>query len=442
MVSHLNLSELNTLIKEALDIQMEPSYWVVAEIGEMRQNSSGHCYLELVEKEGNHISAKIRATIWCYTFRKLNGWFATLTGEELRAGMKILSQVEVKFHELYGLSLNIKDIDANFTLGERARHRQEVIAQLTEEGVMEMNKSLPLPLVPQRIAVISSPTAAGYGDFMDQLKNNRYGYAFQVQLFRAVMQGKEAEDSIIAAMHDIFYHMDLGDVSFDLLVIIRGGGAQVDLDCFDAYGLAAHVAQFPLPVITGIGHERDETVTDLVAHTKMKTPTAVAEFLINGMQIFEEQVNEYAQRITYFTEHVISEKRYQLESLQYNLKYAVATHVSQDKNRLVQLKEKLRHSVELKLDHQKDQLALLHKSLKKESAEQVTLAQNQLDTYQRYLHLLSPENVLKRGFTLTYVNGRLLTHGQMLQKGDQLTTISQQQVLKSILESSEPKDNA
>lgn len=222
MHQYISLSTLNGLIKKTLDAQMESSYWVVAEIGEIRQHSSGHCYLELVEKEGAHVCAKIRATIWSYTYRRLSGWFSAITGQDLRAGMKILSQVEVQFHELYGLSLNIKDIDASFTLGERARRRQEVIAQLTEEGVIDMNKSLPLPLVPQRIAVISSPTAAGYGDFVEQLRNNRYGYRLHLQLFQAAMQGRDAEESIIAALHAIYAQAET-QIPYDAVVIIRGG---------------------------------------------------------------------------------------------------------------------------------------------------------------------------------------------------------------------------
>lgn len=440
-MNHISLVELNTLIKETLDAQMEPSYWVVAEIGEMRQNSSGHCYMELVEKEGNHVCAKVRATVWCYTFRKLNGWFSAITGEELRAGMKILSNVEVKFHELYGLSLNVKDIDANFTLGERARRRQEVIMQLTEDGVMDMNKSLPLPLVPQNIAVISSPTAAGFGDFMDQLKNNRYGYAFNIRLFKAVMQGKEAEESIITALHEVFFHMEKEIEHYDAVVIIRGGGAQVDLDCFDAYDLAAHVAQFPLPVITGIGHERDETVTDLVAHTKMKTPTAVAEFLISGMLSFAEQIEEYLDRITHFAQQVVSEKKYQLESLQNQLRFAVASQVSDDKNHLVRIKEKMTQVVFSKLKSSLDQVQQLHKALKRETADQLKDANTRLDTYQRYLYLLSPDNILKRGYTLTYVNGKPLQDGHVFSQGDQVTTLSKHHVLRSILESSEIREN-
>ncbi len=441
-MTHLRLAELNHLIKETLDKQLEPTYWVVAEVGEMRQNSSGHCYLELVEKEGSQVSAKIKATIWCYTYQKLSRWFAAITGEELRAGMKILSHVEVKFHELYGLSLNVKDIDANFTLGERGRRRQEVIRQLIADGVMDMNKSLPLPAVPQQIAVISSPTAAGYGDFIDQLQNNRYGYSFGVHLFKAAMQGREAAESIITAMHEVYRVADQAIQPFDLLVIIRGGGTQVDLDCFDAYELASHVAQFPLPVVTGIGHERDETVVDMVAHTKMKTPTAVAEFLIGGMQQYEAQVEDYGSRIFRFAEQVVREKTYQLDSLQAQLKYAVSTQLGKSDQQLLRLKENMKQAVRLRLQTRQQQCEQLHTALKNGALSQLDKARTRLDTTARYLDLLSPEHVLRRGYTMTYVNGKPLATQQKVATGDTVTTVGRQQTLTSIVTSMEPRENA
>jgi exodeoxyribonuclease VII large subunit len=279
-MEHLSLYELNKKISEALANNLEPSYWVVAEIGQIQTNRKGHCYLELVEKEDDQIKAKTRATIWSYTYRNLSTWFEGITGQSLKAGMKILFNATIQYHEIYGFSLNIRDIDAQYTLGERAKKRQEIIERLREDGVFEMNKELRLPTVPQNIAVISSETAAGFGDFMDQIVGNDYGYEVEIELFNAVMQGEEAASSIIDAMHQVFENIG----NYDLLVIIRGGGATLDLDCFDNYDLGSHVAQFPIPVITGIGHERDETITDMVAHTKMKTPTAVAEFIISGFR--------------------------------------------------------------------------------------------------------------------------------------------------------------
>ena len=242
-MEHLTLVALNNIIKKVLSSELEPSYWVVAEIGEMRLDQKGHCYLELVQKVENNILSKTRATIWSYTFRNINGWFEAINHKPIEAGINILANVQVSYHEIYGLSLNIKDIDANYTLGERARKRQQVIEQLNNDGVFDFNKQNILPAVPQNIAVISAPNAAGYEDFINQLINNSYGYAVHTTLFSTVMQGDNAPQSIINALHRIFENAD----EYDAVAIIRGGGSQLDLDCFDDYELATHIAQFPLP---------------------------------------------------------------------------------------------------------------------------------------------------------------------------------------------------
>jgi exodeoxyribonuclease VII large subunit len=286
----ISLTELNFLIKESLDVSFPEQLWVIAEIGELKVNRAGHCYIELVEKDNNtdKIKARSRATIWTWQFRFIQPYFETTTGQKLQAGLKVLVAVSVEFHEVYGISLNIKDIDPNYTLGDMARKRQEIINSLTEEGVFDMNKEIPLAEIPSRIAIISSPTAAGYEDFMSQLINNTEGYKFYTKLFPASMQGKEASSTIINALDYIYEYEDL----FDLVVIIRGGGSQMDLSCFDDYDLALHVTQFPLPVVTGIGHEKDESIVDLVANTKLKTPTAVAEFLISQFNAIAIEIAE------------------------------------------------------------------------------------------------------------------------------------------------------
>ncbi|HAA16033.1 MAG TPA: exodeoxyribonuclease VII large subunit, partial [Cytophagales bacterium] len=311
MQTPLTLAELNTKVKSTLEEQLEPSYWVIAEIGSMQVAQRGHAYLELVEKQDEQITAKLRANIWAYTYRVVSGWFQSVTGSPLQAGLKVLVHGVVTYHEVYGLSLNIKDIDPNFTLGERARQRMEVLQKLEADGVLEMNQELALPLVPQRIAVVSSATAAGYEDFMEQITHNGYGYRVHTQLFRAVMQGDQATESIIGALHEVHN----APRPFDAVVIIRGGGSQLDLDCFDTYELAATVAQFPLPVITGIGHERDETIVDMVAHTRMKTPTAVAEFLIQGLRAFEENVLLLEERLQQYTQRYVNEQSLSLSLL-------------------------------------------------------------------------------------------------------------------------------
>ena len=433
-MEHLSLLELNQLIKQALSAQLQPTYWVVAEIGELRVAQNGHCYLDLVDKGDDRLLAKVRATIWSYTFRTLQGWFEAMTGEALRPGLKILAQVEVKFHELYGLSVNVKDIDAQYTLGERARRRQQVVQQLIEEGVYEMNKALRLPTVPQRIAVISSPTAAGLGDFMDQLSHNRGGYRFAVQLFKASMQGDGAEASIVAALIDVYQRMEEYGAEYDVVVIIRGGGAQVDLDCFDTYGLASHIAQFPLPVITGIGHERDETVADLVAHTKMKTPTAVAEFLIDGITTYDERLESYRQRIANRTGQLLRERTYQLDTWQTTLKYALSSRVQQQRQELIQRKERLQYAVQTRLQRQHDNLTRWPVTLRTQSSNQLRRWQQQLNTQEKVMTLVDPISIMRRGFTQTYVNGKLLTRVGSVPKGSELQTITHHTTYLSILQ--------
>ena len=274
-------------------------------------NRSGHCYLVLIEKQenGDAIIAQAKATIWSYTFRMLQPYFESTTGQPLTEGIKVLLCVSVEFHELYGYSLNVRDIDPTYTLGDMARRRREIIIRLQNEGVADMNKELTLPLVPQKIAVISSLTAAGYQDFLDQLLNNPARYLFQVKLFPAIMQGNQAESSIIGALEQIFLYENF----FDAVVIIRGGGSQADLSCFDNYNLAYYITQFPLPVITGIGHEKDDSIVDLVAHARLKTPTAVAEFLISGVTQFDMHLDELKNRFVVIIEDMLEDAMNDIE---------------------------------------------------------------------------------------------------------------------------------
>jgi exodeoxyribonuclease VII large subunit len=294
----LSLTELNLRVRDAIRDHLPDTYWIRAETSDVRPNRNGHCYLEFIEKDAarQSIIAKARGVIWSGVFQMLSAYFEKETGQPFTSGLNVLVRVSVEFHELYGYSLNVVDIDPSFTLGEIARHRQQVVKQLEEEGVLTLNKELPLPELANRIAVISSPTAAGYEDFRDQLLKNQAGLVFYTKLFPAVMQGDRSEASVIAALEKIFQHRHL----FDAVAIIRGGGATSDLSCFDSYTVAAHVAQFPLPVVSGIGHERDITVLDIVAHTRAKTPTAVAEFFI-------AHVGKTLTELTGFRERIVSE---------------------------------------------------------------------------------------------------------------------------------------
>jgi exodeoxyribonuclease VII large subunit len=376
-MQHISLTDLNLLIKDTLNTQLEPSYWVVAEIGELREARNGHCYLEFVEKdqESNQLLSKSRATIWSYSYRSISAWFQSITGENLKAGMTVLANVQIQFHEVYGLSLNVKDIDPNFTLGERARKKQEIIVQLKEDRVFEMNKGHSLPLVPQRIAIISAESAAGYGDFMNQILDNDYQYKLRSKLFVATMQGDKAAKTIIEALHQIHEQVD----EFDAVVLIRGGGAQVDLDCFDNYELAAHIAQFPLPVFTGIGHERDETICDLVAHTKLKTPTAVAEFLIRGIRIYEEKINLATQNILSYLNQKVEREQHKLNDRKHTMRYALKQHFNTAENQLSRYQQKMKYGIRNSFQntHQK------------------------LEMYEKTLELINPDAVFKKGYSYT-----------------------------------------
>jgi exodeoxyribonuclease VII large subunit len=341
MNEQLKLSELNRLVKNVIGEAFNSPLWIIGEISEIKINRNGHCYLVLVEKEenGDAIVAQAKATIWSYAFRMLQPYFETTTGQQLTEGLKVLVNVSVEFHELYGYSLNIRDIDPTYTLGDIARRRREIIARLHAEGVAEMNKELALPLVPQKIAVISSSTAAGYQDFINQLTNNPAKYHFHLQLFPAIMQGNQAESSIIGALDQIYPYEDF----FDAVVIIRGGGSQADLSCFDNYNLAYYITQFPLPVITGIGHEKDDSIVDQVAHTRLKTPTAVAEFLISGVTQFDRNLEDL--KIRFFQE--IDEV---LDDAKNSIQQAVRTIIPVTREKLIMANGRLSQTV-WKLDH-------------------------------------------------------------------------------------------
>ena len=403
-----SLFELNNIIKDAISYALPDTYWVVAEIADTKLNQKGHCYLELVEKDDNKVVAQVKANIWAYEYRKLSLKFQAATNEPLRPGMKVLLLVAVTFHEVYGLSLNVKDIDPAYTMGEMALKKREVIERLTKEGLIGLNKSLSLPVVPQRIAVISSPTAAGYGDFFDHLDNNPYGYSFVHILFPALMQGPGAEESIISALRKISQKRDI----FDVLVIIRGGGSVIDLNCFDSYNLASQVAKLPLPVITGIGHEKDDSVVDMTAHTRMKTPTAVAEFLISGLRSFEENVIEIQSRVVKHTERFIKSENFALISFTQRLNF-ISTQLT------VSLHSKLEG---------------IGKDLRIHARQFIQNNGSRLDNLEKVIRLLDPANVLRRGYSITYHNGRILKDVSLLRKGDFIDTILSNGVIKSKVE--------
>ncbi len=440
---HITLYELNKEVRTVLKNNLSPNYWVICEISELKINNSGHCYLELVEKnqETDVLSAKARAIIWSSAFRMLQPYFETTTGLKLTSGIKVLVKVAVEFHELYGYSLIISDIDPNYTIGELARKKQEVINKLTEEGVIDMNKAIPFPALPQKIAVISSKTAAGYGDFIDQLHNNPDGYKFYVKLFPALMQGAEAEQSIIDALDNIYRYEDL----FDIVVIIRGGGSQSDLSCFNNYWLAYNITQFPLPVLTGIGHEQDESVVDIVAHTRLKTPTAVAEFLISEFQDAESWFDELQNKIVRISAEVINNKKTKIDRYLLMLAPTVTRIISANNNRLnvmhlnimnaakrivsgkIQEIDLIIHNIRsVTRDHlikNSRSIGFLYKIFKSSVPNYFSNKEHQLEILDRKNHYLDPKNILKLGYSITYYNKKNIKKPDELKNGDLIETI-------------------
>ncbi len=426
------LSEFCSLIKDTLSNSLPDSYWVSAEIARININQKGHCYLELVEKKSKTPDpvARMNANIWAYNFSILSSKFESVTKETLKPGMRVLFLIGVQFHELYGLSLNVQDIDPTYSLGEMARKKKEVIDRLTTEGLIALNKQLPLPLVPQRIAVISSPTAAGYEDFMNHLDGNPYGYKFTFKLFSALMQGAKAETSVISALTSVEAEGNL----FDLAVIIRGGGSQVDLSCFDSYNLASRIAQCPLPVIAGIGHERDDTIVDMVAHTRLKTPTAVAEFIVSGVRNFEERIIGLQGQLITSAERMIKDRKHTLEIQSKTLLHNIQTYITNKKQALKT------HAINLRF--KPVQILTTHQNRLKESGKVLVAEVRQTLQGQDYrlksignsLRLLDPINVLKRGYSITSLKGKALRDIKGINKGDRIETRLQKGKIASVVD--------
>lgn len=399
MDSAITLYELNNTIKSVLSNTLPATFWVRAETCDVRANQNGHCYLEFIEKDTSNRSviAKIRAVIWTNTFRMLKMYFESETGQQFTSGLKVLVKVSVDFHEVYGINLTVHDIDPTYTLGDQAKNRFLILKRLEEDGVINLNKELTLPIPTNRIAIISSPTAAGYEDFCNQLENNSSGFVFYTKLFPAIMQGERTEDSIISALERIYEHSDC----FDAVIIIRGGGASSELSSFDSYLLAASCAQFPLPIITGIGHERDDTVLDIVAHTRAKTPTAVAEFLIDRMVDISEDCEFLEQNIFGRALELINEKNTQLNTLSTHFSYLLKGRTNDQLKELESIKVRMNMMVDHLLKNKKQDLV---------SKEQ-------------YLKLISPENILKKGYSLTTKENKIIKSVKSLKKGDTIKTL-------------------
>lgn len=414
----LSLYELNSVVRGTLEQTLDESYWVVAELSEVRVAGNGHCYVEFVEKEerSGMMVAKARGNIWKNTYNLLAPYFEQETGQRFAAGLKVLVNVSVGFHELYGYSLTVLDIDPTYTLGAAVQRRKEILALLEADGVLTLNKELTLPRPLLRIAVVSSASAAGYGDFCDQIKQS--GLPFKLKLFPATMQGEGVESGVIAALEKIAAE----DYLWDAVAIIRGGGAVSDLAGFETYLLAAHVAQFPLPVLTGVGHERDDTVVDLVAHTRLKTPTAVAAFLVERQR---EEINSLADlehRLQQTVVGKVEQNRLLLQSLQLRVQAAAAFYGRKEEQRLLQMGAALERNALQALQQQENYLKNLSQSLQQTPLRQIDNEQRRLDYIQKLLHMSSLDRILQMGFSLTLSEGKAVRSAAQLAPGMLLTT--------------------
>ncbi len=408
--TRLTLVELNGLVRDAIENALPEEYWVEAELSECREHG-GHCYMELIEKDEHSATPVARASAKCWrqTWVMVKPYFERTTGQQLRAGMKVLLRVYAQFHEAYGFSWIVSDIDPTYTLGDMARKRQEIIRQLKEEGVFDLQRELRIPTFAKRIAVISAEHAAGYGDFCRQLEDNDYGFKFDVTLFPAIMQGEQVETSVVDALNEIYQRIS----DFDVVCILRGGGATADLSGFDTLALAENVAQFPLPIITGIGHERDESILDMISNTRVKTPTAAAALLTDNLLRVLERLDDASQRLSYAVNQRINSQKARMATLTTLIPTLALRIVSDQRHRIETTENRLPIAIERRLTHQKHLLESL--SLK--------------------LQGFDPQLLLSRGYSITLKDGRAVRDPQQLKPGDEIETRVEKGTIRSVVKS-------
>ena len=406
--TRLTLVELNGLVRDAIENALPEEYWVEAELSECREHG-GHCYMELIEKDEHSATPVARASAKCWrqTWVMVKPYFERTTGQQLRAGMKVLLRVYAQFHEAYGFSWIVSDIDPTYTLGDMARKRQEIIRQLKEEGVFDLQRELRIPTFAKRIAVISAEHAAGYGDFCRQLEDNDYGFKFDVTLFPAIMQGEQVEASVVDALNEIYQRIS----DFDVVCILRGGGATADLSGFDTLALAENVAQFPLPIITGIGHERDESILDMISNTRVKTPTAAAALLTDNLLRVLERLDDASQRLSYAVNQRIDSQKTRMATLTTLIPTLALRIVSDQRHRIETTKSRLPIAIERRLTNQKHLLESL--SLK--------------------LQGFDPQLLLSRGYSITLKDGRAVRDPQQLKPGDEIETRVEKGTIRSVV---------
>ena len=431
MVNHLSLHELNSLVRDVISMSLPDSYWVEAELSEAREGYGGHCYMELIEKDehSNTPIAKAHASCWRTRWMLLKPQFERVTGQRIHAGMKVLLKVHAQFHENYGFSWIVDDIDPTYTMGDMARKRMEIIQTLKEEGVFDLQKELKLPMFCQRIAVISSATAAGYGDFCNQLADNGYGLQFTTALFAATMQGEGVEQSVISALNRINEEWE----NWDCVVIIRGGGATSDLSGFDTLALAENVANFPLPIITGIGHERDESVLDMISFQRVKTPTAAAAFLVDHLTEVYARIEDAQEAIVNYVKRRLQVERMKFERLSTQIPTLFSLVKVRQSNRLDQLLNRLKVKAERIPADGLHRLEMLEARLKELVARKLERELHRIDMLSQRAIAQDPERLLSRGYSITLKDGKSIKDASQLKAGDEIETRFAKGVAKAVV---------
>ena len=422
----LTLLELNGLVREVIELGLPNEYWVEAELSECRE-SRGHCYMELIQRDEQAATpvARASAKCWASKWMLVRPHFERTTGQRLTAGMKVLLRVYPQFHEAYGFSWIVTDIDPTYTLGDQARRRQDIIRQLKAEGVFDLQRELTLPDLCLRIAVVSSQTAAGYGDFCNQLADSPF--AFRTQLFPATMQGEGVEQSVIAALERIYDRIQ----AFDCVVIIRGGGATSDMSGFDTLLLAENVANFPLPIITGIGHDRDESILDMVSHRRVKTPTAAAAFLVDHAQEALDGLNRMSDRIAQYAQQKLSAHHQQLSTLSAVIPRLFSVVRTRQEARLDTLFNRMLTTAQQRIVGQQNRIDTFGQRMPMLMERKLTAEQHRLELLEEKTKHLDPALLLKRGYSITVHEGRVVRDPKSLKKGDTVETRLEKGTIKS-----------
>ncbi|EGN57261.1 exodeoxyribonuclease 7 large subunit [Hallella multisaccharivorax DSM 17128] len=426
----LTLFELNSLVSDVIDTAFDHAYWVEAELSEARE-VRGHCYMELIQKDIFSATPVARASAKCWktTWTRLKPKFEHTTGQQLHAGMKVMLLVTANFHAAYGFSWIVQDIDPTYTLGDMARKRMEIIRQLKEEGVFDLQKELAMPMFTQRVAVISSENAAGYGDFCHQLHENDYGFVFQTQLFPAIMQGDQVEPTVISALNDIYNNVD----DYDVVVIIRGGGATADLSGFDTLALAENVANFPLPIVTGIGHDRDESILDMVSHTRVKTPTAAAALLVDHLAGVWSHIESLLERITGHVQQRMEAEWARLDRVSERIPILFSLVKERQGAKLQRVMTDIANSIKEQLTREQHKVTMLTNTIRPLTEKRLTTEHNRLEQLTLRAKALDPERLLKRGYSITLLHGKALHDPSAVREGDVIETKVEKGMLTSII---------